>query len=318
MTKLKVASPDSILSLFKHSGFLTGHVFVEGTTVPLSGAMVILTEQTFDSTAVSSGIVVRHRADSNGAFSFDFLPEGQYYLESDCPAYFSYTDSVWIESQKPLIVAIELVPDYSYSSFHKTGSVQFEVTDESTGELIDGASIYLRELNGTIDTDLQGVRFLHFLKPMCYHFYVIANGFNASPDDSANVVAGASSFHEVKLREIIYFRNDLSCHENHHRPYPVSMIDPTSFGAITGKVIDDNVDEPICDAYVYLAPYGIETTSDSTGTFTFRGLRPGVYCATARVPGFYRTTKHEIQVMPSRTIEVNLLLYELPSFFEGQ
>jgi hypothetical protein len=224
--ELRVASLDSILSLFTHRGFLTGIVFVEGTIVPLSGAMVILSGQPFESTTDLAGAIARHRADSNGTFSFDFIPEGQYYLEADYPGYFSYTESVWIESQKRLSVDIELIPDYSHSSSYKTGSVQFEISNESTGELIGGPSIRLTELGEIIDTDVRGARYVHLLTPRHYHFYVTADGFNGSANDSVNVLAGACTFLDVKLREIVVSRSDRSCHENHHRPYPVSMIDP--------------------------------------------------------------------------------------------
>lgn len=312
MTELRVPSSDSVLSRFAHCGFLAGTVFVEGTIVPLPGATVTLSEQPLDVDADSGGFLERSRADNKGTFSCNLVPEGLYYLEADYPGYFPYSESVWINHWECSTVVMELVPDYSHSSMHTTGSVQFEVTDESTGEVIDGANIHLKESHEIIDTDTWGTRFVHHFRPWRYHFFVTADGFHHSAEDSVNVVAGTCTFLAVHLREVNVSRSDRSCHENHHKPYPVSTIDPASFGKIVGIVVDEATDAPLGDAYVYLAPYDMDTISDSTGTFTFRGLRPGIYCATARVPGFYRTTEHEIQLLPGRTVKVDIELREAP------
>jgi hypothetical protein len=89
------------------------------------------------------------------------------------------------------------------------------------------------------------------------------------------------------------------------------MIDPASFCTMTGSLIDTFDGQHIAFEQVYLAPYGTVVETDSTGTFTFVGLRPGVYCATVRVPGFHRTTEHEIELAPGKTLRVNLFLRRL-------
>ncbi len=311
-TKLRMASPDSVLSRFIDRGFLKGTVSVEQSDVPIAGGAVTLSDQPVDSTIDSTEFIVRNQTDSTGFFSFDLIPEGQYYLEVNYPGYFSYTESVWIDGQRLSTLDIQLVPDYSHPSLHKSGSVQFEITDKSTGEPIDGASIHFVELQKYVETDPSGIRYVHLLAPGSYHFSISSDGYRDRTGDSVVVAAGACTTYTGELRELVVSRGDLLCREEHHRAYPVTMIDPNSFCTLTGGVINLDAREYVPYEHVFLAPFGIVADTDSTGTFTFRGLRSGFYCATVRIPGFYRTTEHEIYLPPGRAVRVNIFIRELP------
>jgi hypothetical protein len=311
--KLRVASPDSVLSRFNQCGFAAGTVVVEGTYVPLQGASVTLSDQPVDSTSDSSGLIITHLTDTSGAFSFNLIDEGQYYLQVEYPGYFPHTESVWIGSQDLVAVHVEMIPDYSQPSAHRTGSMQFEISDRFTGEPIDNAVIDLKELNELVEADLSGIRYLHLLKPGRYHFSVTADGYRGSAEDSALVAAGSCTPVSVELRRSDVTLADRFCPEDHRKPYPVSMIDPVSFCTLTGSLIDADDGKPIPFEQVYLAPYDMVTDTDSTGTFTFLGLRPGVYCVTARITGYHRTTEHGVALAYGKTTHVRLLLRRLPN-----
>ena len=306
--KLKVRSVDSVLSVFSDRGFLKGTIYVEGTLVPLKGASLTLSEEPVDSSNVASGFIARGHTDNAGTFGFNLVPEGQYYLESAFPGYFPHTESVWIGSQELTDIEVEMVPDYSHPSLHRTGSIEFEISDRSTGEAVTAATIDLKDLRVLVNTGQSGVRYIHLLKPKTYHFRVSADGYQESVEDSIGVVAGTCRSVRIRLRELGTSLDDLLCREDHRKPYPVSMVDPSSFCSLTGELVDSEDGRLILFEPVYLAPYGLVAETDSTGLFTFQGLRPGVYCATARVPGYARATRHGIELTAGKTTRVHLSL----------
>ncbi len=310
--KLRVLSADSALSRFSQRGFLKGTVYVEGTIVPLKGVALTLSEDPVDSSAQTTEIVIHGRSDQTGSFAFDLAPEGQYYLEARFPGYFPYSESVWIVNQELTDVVIELVPDYSHPSFHKTGSIQFEIFDRGTGETIEASTINFISLHELINTGSSGTRFVHLLRPGRYHFTVTADNYRESAEDSVLVAAGNCIAVPVGLRDRVLSLEDLLCSEDHRKPYPVSMIDPAKLCTITGRLVDPEDGQGIPFEQIYLAPYGIVAETDSTGEFTIHGLRPGVYCATARVPGYYRTTEHGIELVAGKTKRIRLPLRREP------
>ncbi len=312
-TKLKVISPDSVLSQVSQRGFVEGTVFVEGTAVKVQDCSVTLSDQPADSAADSSGFSVTGSTDSTGSFSFNLISQGQYFLQVERRGYFPHTESIWVGSQELTTVYVELVPDYSRPSFHYSGSVQFEISDRYTGEPVDDAVINIEELHELVETGLSGIRYVHLLMPGRYHYSVTADGYKDQAGDSVLVVAGATTPVSITLRGLDVTLADLFCPENHHKPYPVSMIDPASFCTLTGGLTDADDWQPMPFEQVYLAPYGLFTVTDSAGRFAFSGLRPGAYCLTARVPGYRRTTEHRIRLSAGSAIRVRLYLRRLPS-----
>ncbi len=310
--KLRVVSADSVLAMFSGRGFLRGTIFVEGTLVTLNGAALTLSEDPVDTSAAVSGFLAHGRTDKAGTFAFNLVPEGQYYLEIGYPGYFPHTESVWIGSQELTDIEIEMVPDYSHPGLHKTGSIQFEVSDRSTGEPVSSATIDFRDARVSVNTGPSGVRYVHLLKPKKYHYRVSASGYRDSADDSVAVIAGSSVSVVIRLRELATSAEDLLCTEDHRKPYPVSMVDPAKFCSLSGTLLDAEDGAFIPFEPVYLAPYGLVAETDSTGTFTFQGLRPSVYCATARIPGYHRVTQHGIKLTAGKTARIRISLRRTP------
>ncbi len=311
--KLNVTTPDSVLSRFIDRGFLQGRVCVEGTTIPLGSAVVTLSDQPVDTPVDAGTWIMRSTTDTSGWYQFGLVPEGRYDLEVECAGYFPYSRSVWIEGQEQLKANIELVPDYSHSSIHTTGSLVILTTDRSTGEPIEGARVFFQE-GSYVETDASGAGYVHHLQPRWYDLYVTAEGYRDRSEDSVNIKAGSSLSYEAELQETTISRDDLLCRQHHHLPYPVTMIDPSRYCSLTGSVVDVDAMEYVPFVQVFLAPFGVTTETDSAGTFLFRGLRPGTYCVTVRVPGFDRTTVHEIDLAAGKRRNIRVAVSRHDNF----
>lgn len=313
LPKLSIATADSILSRFSRHGFLNGKVTIEGTNFPLDGAALTLTDQN----TVAPPFPVEHtaftRSDSSGSFSFTYIPEGQYTLKATYPAYLTYADDVFLRAGILSCREFGLTPDYSRPEMHLTGSLGLEVSDSVTGEAVSTPKIHVLEMGKVFVADVEGFWLMHHLIPQKYHFLVSAWGYGDRTLDSATVIAGHSIVHTVRLLDEAVTHEDLRCRNAHRVPYPVSSIDPATFGTITGTVSVRAANELLADASVFLAPYSDCTTTDSTGTYTFHGLRPGTYCLTVRVPDLERATEHGILVAPGRTVGVNVELRQRKS-----
>jgi hypothetical protein len=177
---------------------------------------------------------------------------------------------------------------------------------------IDDATIYFKEPRKYAGTNSSGTSFVHLLSPGRYHLEIAADGYSRQVQTVA-VAAGACTLVAVELRGRNVSLDDLLCREEHRKPYPVSPADPASFCTISGKVVDADAESYVAEEQVYLAPYGIVANTDSTGTFVFRGLRPGTYCVTAAIPGYGRVTDHGISLTAGRSVTINLFLHQRPS-----
>jgi hypothetical protein len=79
-------------------------------------------------------------------------------------------------------------------------------------------------------------------------------------------------------------------------------------GKISGKVIDDSLNEPLIGANVYLEGTTIGSTTDLDGKYVILNVSPGTYSISASMVGFGKTTIADVKVFIDRTTEINFRL----------
>jgi hypothetical protein len=304
--KLRVTTPDSVLSLMSHRGSVMGIVAIEGIETPVAGAKVRLARQIPSAGNRPGSDTLSTYTDSTGSFSFGLIPESPYFLGILVPGYYSYIDSILVLGGEQLNLEIALAPDYSHPELLQTGGIEFEISDKGTGELIGNARIRLLETDRQYNADENGSFFLHNLIPAKHHFVTSADGYSDGIPEPVSVIRGQMTLCSVQLADSFLTDADLSCREEHRKQYPFNWISPDSFGTIVSNVYFLPSNEPVSDESVYLAPYGNHGTTDSSGSFTFKGLRPGVYCLTVRVPDYDRKTVHGIRVAAGKKVKINV------------
>lgn len=70
-----------------------------------------------------------------------------------------------------------------------------------------------------------------------------------------------------------------------HAQSPPSAVNAAGRGALAGTVVDA-AGQPLFAVEVTLVQAGTTTTTDSTGAFTFRDVRPGAYTVRVRRIGY--------------------------------
>ena len=85
----------------------------------------------------------------------------------------------------------------------------------------------------------------------------------------------------------------------------------SSFGTVSGSVVEAGSAIPIPFADVVLAGTGIRLYADTRGVFTLGRIPPGTYTVRVRMTGYLWTEKGEVHVQPGRTTFLRIELWPL-------
>ena len=93
--------------------------------------------------------------------------------------------------------------------------------------------------------------------------------------------------------------------------WPAMLFAQAYFGTVTG-VLTDASGAVLAHANVVLTDqekgYTFQTTTDSTGSYLFRSVPPGLYSVTAEMSGFEKTSRPKVKVNVNDNVTVNLTL----------
>ena len=93
--------------------------------------------------------------------------------------------------------------------------------------------------------------------------------------------------------------------------WPAMLFAQAYFGTVTG-VLTDASGAVLARANVVLTDqekgYTFQTTTDSTGSYLFRSVPPGLYSVTAEMSGFEKTSRPKVKVNVNDNVTVNLTL----------
>jgi hypothetical protein len=77
--------------------------------------------------------------------------------------------------------------------------------------------------------------------------------------------------------------------------------------SLKGKVLTDSTERPIAGVVVAIEQLKIQATTDSTGDFILRGIKPGAYVVTARKIGFGALATR-VRFAATETVEADFLM----------
>ncbi len=243
---------------FAQFGSLSGRVTDEATSDPIAQASITL-----------SGLYCVWHTNSEGYYSCDSIPAGSYIVSASAAGYFpeTFPDSVIVaEGENSPHVDFALSP-----SGGGTGWISGVVTDDSTGEPIEGATITLSDLDCDCVwyTDSTGHYLCDYVPSGAYIVMACAQGYHCQTHPESVVVVGGQETSGID--------------------FALTLIGGET-GGIVGRVTDEQTGLAIIMARV--EAIGLDNYchgvgwSDTGGYYGISSLCPGTYQVIASKDGY--------------------------------
>lgn len=266
--------------LLSNPGTLSGQVLDAVTSLPISGAMIRVSQNDF--------LIATTTTDLNGNYTIIGLDPGSYTVVALANSYQDAIEGAVIQGGQTTIL--------NFSLDSNPGSVSGHVSASNTGLPIAGAIVEITFNSRVIEstqTDLSGNYTFSGLAPDSY--VVEAHADNFQTKESTVVV-------QSNQTSIVNFSLD---------PFP---------GILTGSVTDANTSLPIAGAAVLVFSNNQlidEALTDPSGNYTIDDLPPGSYQVLAIVRN-YQMKILPATIQSSQTTTLNFSLETNPSTLQGQ
>jgi len=235
------------------SGSIAGHVVKGGSTEPIAGATITLTEPP-GSSVVSNG---------DGYYLLPVLPSGSYTVTASKAGYSAASAVVTTEALKATVA-----PDLVLDQLPQTGLVRGLVFDAITRAPLKGVQVTLGGTSSySVLTGSAGIFDFGPVVPGSYALAFALAGYNTMTG-RANVVAGEAVSAQLGLT-------------------PAGGFLDSSPGTVRGAVIDGKSSQPIAGAVFDLGG-ALSATTASDGTFSISSVPRAAYQGTVRAAGFQR------------------------------
>ncbi len=237
------------------TGSLSGSVVVAGSTEPLGGVLITITE------------LPGTRVQTNGAgnFVFSSLPVGTYTLTASKSGYSSASVVATVQGGQTTIAST-----IALSNAAENGVVAGTIFDAKTQGPIAGATI---TLTGGMDysavTGSNGTFTIASITPGDYSVTVAATGYS-TVTGSISVVAG----------QTLTLNQGMT---------PAGGYVDSSPGTLTGTVVDGSTGQPLAGATFDLGN-GFSATTDGSGQFSIASVTRGSYTGTLSASGYVTRT----------------------------
>ncbi|QAS52292.1 carboxypeptidase regulatory-like domain-containing protein [Halobacillus litoralis] len=236
---------------------------------------------------LANNVIATTTTDALGMYTIDQLAPGTYTLRTSAPLYQTSLLGFTVAQGQTVIQNVTLID--------QPGTLSGEVTDNTTGDPIEGASVQVIDQSGitiaTALTDGVGNYTIDNLPPGSYTVTISQSGY-AAQTVGVIIVANGTTMLDAQLT--------------------------LRAGVIQGTVENSN-NQPISGAVVQLLLNGIaiaSTLSDSSGQYTFPNLSPGNYTVRSSTENF-QTQALGALVTEFQTTIVNFTLLENPGILEG-
>ena len=261
-------------------GEIVGTVTDAGSGQPINGATVMLMDDAYDVETTTTA--------ADGTYTYEDVEPGQYVLAAEADGFEqSANTSVTVADGETVTADFALTPEGG--SEPEDGTVTGTVTDEATGDPIDGAEV---DKDGrTTTTGPQGDYTFDDVEPGTYTVTADADGYEPA-SRTAEIVDGDIVTVDLALAA---------------EPEP----EPED-GEIVGTVTDAGTSSPIDGAQVTLDGNGMSTTTSSDGAFGFGAIAPGTYTVSVDADG-YEPASGTAEIIDGDTVTVDLALTPEPS-----
>ncbi|MFQ3545546.1 carboxypeptidase regulatory-like domain-containing protein [Halobacillus rhizosphaerae] len=236
---------------------------------------------------LANNVIATTTTDALGMYTIDQLASGTYTLRTLAPLYQTSLLGFTVAQGQTVMQNVTLID--------QPGTLSGEVTDDTTGDPVQGASIQMINQSGvtiaTATTDMAGNYTIDNLPPGSYTVTVSQPRY-ASQTLGVIIVANGLTVLDVQLT--------------------------LRAGVIQGTVENSN-NQPISGAVVQLILNGVaiaSTISSESGEYTFPNLAPGNYSVRASAENF-QTQVLGTLVSEFQTSIVNFTLLEDPGILQG-
>ncbi|MED4452355.1 carboxypeptidase regulatory-like domain-containing protein, partial [Metabacillus fastidiosus] len=278
-TVLANQTSDVALTLIPNPGTVSGTV-ISSDNEPLSNTLVQIT--TSNGTIIGSAFT-----NSQGQYTITNVPTGSYNIKAN------------VENFSPAVVGVtvgpgENVTNVNFSLTPNSGSLNGQIINSQTGEVIGGARIIIRDtLTQTIIASTTSTTFGNYI-------------INDLPPGSVTVTAVKNGFGTASIGAIIA--------SNESTTADLSLSPNT--GTINGTIVDTNgnmVTSNNIEVQIFNENKILVTTvtANNDGTYTVSNLPPGNYFVTVTAPGFASSTV-TVQVRSDTATSITNIVTPLP------